>query len=39
MKEGEEQGLDYLEVRNLKVKYIKEAVMEKMKLFGSVGKA
>ena len=39
MKEGEEQGLEYLETRNLKVKYIKEAVMEKIKLFGSVNKA
>lgn len=39
MKEGEEKGLDYLETRNLKVKYIKEAVMEKIKLFGSVNKA
>ncbi len=39
MKDGEEQGLDYLETRNLKVKYIKEAVMEKIKLFGCENKA
>ena len=39
MKEGEERGLDYLSTRNLKVEYIKEAVKEKIKLFGSENKA
>ncbi len=39
MKEGEEKGLDYLETRNLKVEYIKEAVKEKIRLFGSENKA
>lgn len=39
MKEGEEKGIGYLETRNLKVKYIKEAVMEKIKLFGCANKA
>lgn len=39
MKEGEENGIGYLETRNLKVKYIKEAVMEKIKLFGCANKA
>lgn len=38
-KDGEEKKLGYLETRNLKVKYIKEAVKHKMVLFGSVGKA
>ena len=39
MKDGEEKKLGYLETRNLKVEYIKEAVKHKMSLFGSVGKA
>lgn len=39
MKEGIEKNLGYLETRNLKVKYIKEAVKTKMLLFGSNGKA
>ena len=39
MKDGLEKGLDYLSIRNLKVEYIKKAVMEKIKLFGSVNKA
>ena len=37
--DGREKGLDYLETRNLKVAYIKEEVMKKMRLFGSEGKA
>ena len=39
MKEGEEKNLGYLETRNLKVQYIKEAVKHKIQLFGSTGKA
>nr|MBQ4320154.1 class II fructose-bisphosphate aldolase [Clostridia bacterium] len=39
MQDGLDQGLDYLKARNLKVEYIKQAVMNKMRLFGSVGKA
>ena len=39
MKDGEEKQLGYLETRNLKVEYIKEAVKHKMALFGSVNKA
>ena len=39
MKDGEEKSLGYLETRNLKVEYIKEAVKHKMALFGSVNKA
>ncbi len=39
MKEGLERGIGYLPTRNLKVEKIKEAVMEKMRVFGSVGKA
>jgi fructose-bisphosphate aldolase class II len=39
MKEGLEKGLGYLETRKLKVKYIKEAVKNKIKLFGSENKA
>ena len=38
-KDGEEKKLGYLETRNLKVEYIKEAVKHKMSLFGSVNKA
>lgn len=39
MKDGAEKKLGYLETRNLKVEYIKEAVKHKMSLFGSVYKA
>lgn len=39
MKYGAEKKLGYLETRNLKVEYIKEAVKHKMSLFGSVNKA
>lgn len=39
MKDGEEKKLGYLETRNLKVEYIKEAVKHKMALFGSANKA
>ena len=39
MKDGEEKKLGYLETRNLKVDYIKEAVKHNMALFGSVNKA
>ena len=39
MKDGEEKKLGYLETRNLKIEYIKEAVKHKMALFGSVNKA
>ena len=39
MKAGLEAGYDYLTIRNLKVEYIKKAVMKKMELFGSRGKA
>ncbi len=39
MKEGEEKGLGYLETRNLKMQYIKEAVKAKIRLFGSENKA
>lgn len=38
-KDGEEKKLGYLETRNLKVEYIKEAVKHKMALFGSANKA
>ena len=39
MKEGLEKGLGYLEIRKLKVEYIKEAVKNKIRLFGSQNKA
>ncbi len=39
MKEGIEKRLGYLETRKLKVKYIKEAVKNKIRLFGSENKA
>jgi len=39
MKAGNEKGLEYLEIRNLKVQKIKEAVIEKIRLFGSENKA
>lgn len=38
-KEANSQKLDYLHARNLKVKYIKDAIIEKIKLFGSANKA
>lgn len=37
--DGREKSLGYLETRNLKVQYIKEEVMKKMRLFGSENKA
>ena len=37
--DGTAQGIGYLATRNLKVQYIKEAVKEKIRLFGSEGKA
>ena len=39
MTDGLAAGEAYLTIRNRKVEYIKRAVMEKMSLFGSVGKA
>ena len=39
MKEGLEKGIGYLEMRNLKKDFIKRAVMRKIKLFGSAGRA
>jgi fructose-bisphosphate aldolase class II len=39
MADGLAAGEAYLTIRNRKVDYIKRAVMEKMSLFGSVGKA
>lgn len=39
MKQGLEKGMAYLEIRNEKVRLMKEAVKQKMQLFGSVGKA
>ena len=39
MKEGLEKGVGYLETRNLKKEYIKEAVKAKIKLFGCKDKA
>ncbi len=39
MKDALDQGLGYLKARELKVQYMKETVMGKIKLFGSVGKA
>lgn len=39
MKDALDQGLGYLKARELKVQYMKETVMNKIKLFGSVGKA
>ena len=39
MKEGLEKGIGYLETRNLKKEYIKEAVKAKIKLFGCANKA
>jgi fructose-bisphosphate aldolase class II len=39
MEEGLREGLPYLDIRNKKVAAIREVVKEKMRLFGSVGKA
>lgn len=39
MKKGVNDGMDYLSVRNLKKDAVKQAIMAKMALFGSVGKA
>lgn len=39
MQDGLTQQFDYLSTRNLKVEYIRQAVMNKMQLFQSVGKA
>ena len=39
MQEGMEKGLSYLDIRNLKVECMKQVIMNKMKLFGSDGKA
>ncbi|MBR5445040.1 MAG: class II fructose-bisphosphate aldolase [Clostridia bacterium] len=39
LKAGLAEGLEYLPLRNKKVEYVKNAVMEKMRLFGCVGKA
>ena len=39
MADGLANGEAYLTIRNRKVDYIKRAVMEKMRLFGSVGRA
>ena len=39
VKEAAENGVGYLEMRNIKVQAIKETVMRKIELFGSAGKA
>jgi fructose-bisphosphate aldolase class II len=39
MKQGLEEGKSYLEIRNMKVEEIKNAVKKKMELFGCAGKA
>ena len=39
MKDANEKGFDYLKTRNLKVEYIKNAIKEKIRLFGSENKA
>ena len=39
MKKAIAEGKSYLDIRNLKVEAIKQAVMEKMRLFGSAGRA
>lgn len=39
MRQGLDDGLAYLDIRNRKVEEIKNTVMQKMHLFGSVGKA
>ena len=38
-RDANEKGLAYLDMRNLKVEYIKKAVKNKIELFGSQGKA
>ena len=38
MKEGREKGLGYLDTRDLKVRFIKDAIKKKIMLFGSAGK-
>ena len=39
MQDGLDKNLDYLEIRNLKVEYIKQATINKIKLFGCENKA
>lgn len=39
MADGNAKNIGYLDTRNLKVQYIKEAVKEKIRLFGSEGRA
>ena len=39
MEKGVAEGKEYLEIRDMKVEAIKQTVMNKMELFGSVGKA
>lgn len=39
MRKGVSDGMDYLSIRNLKKDLIKQAIMSKIKLFGSVNKA
>lgn len=39
MEKGVAEGKEYLEIRDMKVEAIKQTVMAKMELFGSVGKA
>ncbi len=39
MKSGISEGMEYLQIRDLKVAAIKECVKEKIRLFGSAGKA
>ena len=38
MRQGLDEGLAYLDIRNRKVELIKQAVMNKIRLFGSDGK-
>ena len=39
MRDGLDGNLGYLDIRQMRVKAVKDAVMEKMRIFGSVGKA
>ena len=39
MEEGTAKGMEYLQIRDLKVAKIKEVVKEKIRLFGSENKA
>lgn len=39
MQNGLAEGKDYLQIRDMKVEAIKQTIMKKMELFGSVGKA